>query len=289
MSQINPLVVLGGNSLVAPYLIQRLVAEGIQGEVISRRPLAPKSGLTMTQLDLSQARNWVAPEEAIIFSLLPLWVLGQLLPRLIGVRAIIALGSTSLFSKMESQDLKERSTAAHLELAEDAFQAWAQRCNVSWTLLRTTMIYDGIADKNITRMASFIRQFRIMPLADPAAGLRQPIHADDVAKALMLSLNNAAVENKSFNIAGGEILSYRAMVERVYEGLGRKPRIKMFPTNFLENMYSIISRLGVVSPGSFSASVFHRMNENLVFDVKEGLQLLNYQPRAFRPTFPKSP
>ena len=32
----------------------------------------------------------------------------------------------------------------------------------------------------------------------------------------------------------------------------------------------------------FSTSVFRRMNEDLIFDVAEGLQLLNYQPRDFQ-------
>lgn len=276
-----PLVIIGGNSLVAPYLMRRLGAEGRSADVISRSIVPVPDGFTFTAMDLGRARNWIAPENAVIISLLPLWILAKYLPRFIGVHSIIALGSTSLFTKAASPNSKERSVATGLENAEKSFQDWCTRSNVHGTLLRPTMIYDGIHDINIGRMARFIRRLHFLPLAAPAQGLRQPIHADDVAKAIHNAIGNEAVYDMSLNIAGGEVLTYRAMAERVFAALNIKPRLLMLPESWLEKGFRFASEIGFLRETSFGSSIFRRMNEDLVFDTENGLRLLDYQPRKF--------
>jgi len=281
-----PIIIVGGNSLITRYLMQRLQNLNLKADIISRHNIPVLDGFNFIQMDLSQVRNWIAPENAIVISLLPLWILAQFLPRFIGIKRIIALGSTSRYSKVGSTDTKERSIAAHLELAEDILENWCVRSNVHRILLRSTMIYDGIHDNNIRRMANFIRRFHFIPLAAPANGLRQPIHADDVAKAIVICILNESNDNKSINIVGGETLSYRTMVERVFTGLKLKQRIIMLPTGWLQSAFLWASKMGFVNETHFGASIFHRMNQDLVFDVKEDLKFLNYEPRKFYPEFP---
>src|SRR5262249_14720886 len=150
------------------------------------------------------------------------------------VKSIIALGSTSLFSKAMSTNDVERTTATQLEIAEKTFQDWCLRSNVHGTLLRPTMIYDCIRDANIARLARFIKRFRFLPLAARAQGLRQPIHADDVAAAIFNCIGNTAAYDKILNIAGGEVLTYRVMIERIFAALNIKVRILMLPQSWLE-------------------------------------------------------
>jgi hypothetical protein len=285
VSQSLPLVIAGGNSLVGPYLMQRLKSEGFTAEVISRRTLSVPDGFTFTHMDLTLARNWIAPANALVISLLPLWVLVQFLPRFIGVRSIVAVGSTSLIAKANSKDRIEQLTAKNLDYAEKAIKNWCTLSNVQCTILRPTMVYDCLQDKNITRMAHFIRRYHFLPLAAPATGLRQPIHADDVAKAILKCLSNATAQNRTLTIAGGEILKYHTMTERVFTALDMKIRILMLPSQWLENCFNLGSKIGLLSEQAFGASIFHRMNQDLVFDVTEGLALLDYQPRSFSPTF----
>jgi nucleoside-diphosphate-sugar epimerase len=283
VSQNSPIVIVGGTSLVAPYLMQRLCAMGRKADVIARRTVAVPDGFTVTNMDLTQARNWIAPQDADVISLLPLWILVRFLPRFIGVKSIVALGSTSRYSKSGSLDAKERIMAADLEKSENILQAWCIRSNVHGVLLRPTLIYDGVNDQNIARMARFIRRYRVLPLAAPAKGMRQPIHADDVACATINTLDNRAAYGKSLNIAGGEILTYRVMAERVFEALGMKPRFLLFPTDWLQRSFQWASNIGMMHETSFGATMFERMNQDLIFDVSEGLQLLHYEPRLFKP------
>ncbi len=283
MTQAAPLVIVGATNLIAPYLIRRLQAAGMTAEITSRNPVAVPEGFTFTPMDLTSARNWIAPEGAVVVSLIPLWLLAQFLPRFMGVKSIIAVGSTSVFAKAASDSAKERKTAADLQHAEDLIRAWCQRSLVHYTLLRPTIIYDVKSDKNITRMAQFIRRFHCLPLASPARGLRQPIHADDVAGAVFGAIGNEAAYDKTLNIAGGEVLTYRAMAERVFDALNLKPRFIMLPTKLLMKAFHAAETIGILRERSFGGAIFQRMNEDLIFDVEEGLRLLNYQPRGFRP------
>ncbi len=288
MPQATPIIILGGRSLVAPYLMHNLASAGLSAEVISRQSLDLPAGFRPLLLDLAQARQWCVPEGAIVISLVPIWILAQHMLRFVGAQSIIAVSSTSRYSKADSNDPKERTTAENLEMAENILQTWGHHSLTPYTILRPTLIYDGATDQNVTRMARTISRFGIFPVASPGNGLRQPIHADDVALAIMAALGNATVYNKSLNLAGGEILTYRQMVERVFEALDLRPRPLMLPTNILQRAFQIASKLGVIREKSFGFSVFKRMNEDLVFDVREGIQLLKLAPRAFYPAFSNS-
>ena len=165
-----------------------------------------------------------------------------------------------------------------------ALENWSRQSETIATILRPTLIYDGQHDANITRMARIIRRCGTFPIAAPGEGLRQPIHADDVAGAVMGALDNPAVAGKALNIAGGEILTYRQMVERVFIALGRHPRPLLLPTDKLAMAFAVATRLGILREKAFGFGVFNRMNEDLVFDCAEGLALLRYAPRSFAPS-----
>lgn len=260
-----------------------LDAAGLSASVVSRRAQKLPEGFTAINLDLTQARQWIVPENAIVISLLPLWVLSRHINRLMGAQSLIAVSSTSRFSKSASDDPKERAIADQLTMAENIITAWAPRSHVAYTILRPTLIYDGHSDQNITKIASFIQRFGCFPVASPAKGLRQPIHAEDVAKAIMASLGNASTYYMALNIAGGEILTYRTMVERIFAALGKSPRIIPMPVALLEQPFKLLTKLGIIKETSFGFGAFRRMNEDLIFDSSEGSQLLNYAPRPFEP------
>jgi nucleoside-diphosphate-sugar epimerase len=49
------------------------------------------------------------------------------------------------------------------------------------------------------------------------------VHADDLAGAALAALDAPGAADRAFDLPGGETLSYRAMVERIFEGMGRRP------------------------------------------------------------------
>ncbi len=281
MSKSPPLVIVGGSNLVAPYLMRRLNEKGYTADVISRRAVAVPEGFRLTQMDLLLARNWIAPEDAIIISLLPTPVLIQYLPRFIGVRSIITLAVPTKASLR-----KQLGITTNPEALKQALDTWCTRSNVQYTLLRPAMIYDGVHDRNIAYVVRFVRRLHFYALASPASGLRQPLHADDAAAAIIGALDNENVYRKTINIAGGEILTCRAMAERIFTSLGQKPRLLMMPADLLQTGFRWMAEFGLAQETAFDDSVFRLVNKDQIRDVSEGLRLLNYSPRPFTPVAP---
>lgn len=72
---------------------------------------------------------------------------------------IVALSSTSRFTKIDSIDCKEKALARELTQGEKLLEDWCKVNGINWVILRPTLIYDLGRDKNITEIAKFIRRF----------------------------------------------------------------------------------------------------------------------------------
>jgi nucleoside-diphosphate-sugar epimerase len=111
--------------------------------------------------------------------------------------------------------------------------------------------------------------------------LRQPVHADDLAEAALDAAASPEAYNRAFDLAGGEILTYRKMAERVFEGLGRKPRIVLTPEWLWRLAFVLVHPL---LPGA-TAQMGARMSDDLTFNNGPAKRSFNWNPRAFRPNF----
>jgi nucleoside-diphosphate-sugar epimerase len=271
---------LGARSLVGEYLITRLIDQGRHPFAFSRKASGQKteSGVTWLQLDALTG----TPEVKEWLCVAPIWVLPQYFPMLeaCGARRVVALSSTSLFTKTDSSDPAENATAARLAEGEACLRAWAESSGVEWVVLRPTLIYGQARDKNIAEIARFIRRFGFFPLLGKAMGLRQPVHAEDVAGACIAALKTPHAANRAYNISGGETLPYREMVRRVFAALQKRPRLLTIPL--------VVFRMAVACLRLFpryrnwSAAMAERMNRDLVFDHAEAARDFGFSPRPFR-------
>lgn len=211
----------------------------------------------------------------------PIWVLPEYFALLEaqGARRVVALSSTSRYTKDDSADPQEQAVARRLAEAEARVQAWAESRGVEWTILRPTLIYGLGRDKNIAEIARFIRRFGFFPVLGRAAGLRQPIHAADVAGACVAALQAPAASNHAYNISGGETLAYRDMVARVFATLGRRPRLLHVPLPVFRAAVALMRCLPRYR--HWSVAMAERMNRDLVFDHAEAARELGFKPRPF--------
>lgn len=209
----------------------------------------------------------------------PLWAIPEHFALLesAGARRLVALSSTSRFTKRDSAAAAERALAARLAAAEEEVLDWAQARGIAATILRPTLIYDGIHDRNVTAIADFIRRFGFYPVAGAAAGLRQPLHADDVAAACLAAIGCDGLRD-TYEISGGETLPYHEMVRRIFAWLGRPPRLARIPLPLVRAALPVANLL----PGLASlATMAVRMNEDLVFDHAAAARDFGFQPRSF--------
>jgi nucleoside-diphosphate-sugar epimerase len=197
-----------------------------------------------------------------------------------GARRIVVLSSTSRFTKVDSGDTAEHAVVAKLIDGETRLQAWAQSRSIEWVILRPTLIYGLGRDKNITEISRFIRRFGVFPLFGKAKGLRQPIHAADVAIACLSALQSPFAANHAYNISGGQVLTYREMVLRIFAALERRPYVLTVPLLGFRLAVSVL-RL-IPRYRQWSSAMAERMNQDLVFDQTEPMRDLNFNPRPFQ-------
>lgn len=265
----NRVGVFGATSLVGACLLPLLSEAGWQVTAFSRRAVGRLGDGARC------VENWVC--------VAPIWVLPDYFGLLDaqGARRVVVLSSTSRFTKDDSTDPQEQAIALRLADAEARVREWAQSRGVEWVILRPTLIYGLGRDKNIAEIARFIRHFGFFPLLGKANGLRQPVHAADVAGACLAALQAPCAANRAYNISGGETLTYRDMVARVCSALGRRPRLLTVPLWAFRLAVAMLRHLPRYR--QWSIAMAERMNRDLVFDHAEAARDLGFKPRAFAP------
>jgi len=128
-----------------------------------------------------------------------------------------------VITKQDTEVAAEREIIGRLAEAEREIATACEQNNIGWTILRPTLIYAEGRDTNITPLSRLIRRFGFMPLVGGAPGLRQPVHAEDLAIGAISAAASAAAVNKFYSLPGAETLAYREMIGRIFDGL-RLPR-----------------------------------------------------------------
>lgn len=280
--------VLGATSFVGSCLLPLLTEAGWQVTAFSRRVVGPTGdGVAWRQLPPSATEIATPPlaegkgNLPYWVSVAPIWILPDYFGLLDahGVRRVVVLSSTSRFTKNDSSDPQEQVQSNHFNEAEARLQSWAESRGVEWVILRPTLIYGLGRDKNISEIARLIRRFGFFPLFGKANGLRQPIHAADVAADCLAALQAPGAVNRAYNITGGETLKYREMVSRVFSLLGRRPRLLTVPLwafRLALNGLHLVPRYR-----HWTAAMAERMNRDLVFDHADAVRDLGSRHRPF--------
>lgn len=286
---LRTVIVSGASSQIGRMLLPRLAQAGFRVIALSRK------GAPAWQEELASAASWFRadindpqslrdlPAAEGLIHLAPLAILPDALEvfAALGVRRVIAFSSSSKFSKAKSPVAAERAFAARLQAAEEGVAAQCARHGMRWTIFRPTLIYGCGMDRNVALIRRIIRRLGFFPLLGAASGLRQPVHADDLAAACVAVFDNPAAFGKAYELSGGECLSYRAMVERIFASLHRKARFVRIPVA----LFGAALRLLAFIPRyrDFNFAMAQRMNEDLVYAHDAAARDFGYQPRKFVP------
>lgn len=281
--------VIGATSLVGQCLLPLLKQNGWRVKAFSRR-LLDSCDQDIQWIQLKEPTdNHIACSsevEKIDFwiCVASLWVLPEYFSMLAKrcARRVVVLSSTSRFTKSDSPESEEKVIARRLSDAEESLQVWAQTTGVDWVILRPTLIYGLGQDKNVSELVRLIRHLGFFPLAGQAKGLRQPIHAEDVAMACLSALEKSDVINHAYNLSGGETLTYREMINRLFAAQGLRPKVITVPLWFFRLAAALIRFFPRYR--HWTAQMAERMNTDMAFDHTEAGRDLNFSPRQFQLT-----
>jgi len=268
-----PILVIGASGAVGGFLLTRLRAAGHELLALSRTARAPLDGVQWLRGGLDDAFVAPAVESVICVGPLDQFVAWFERAPMRSLRRVVALSSMSADSKRESLDAAERELAQRLAASEQRLARHCEASGIAWTVLRPTLIYGAGADRSLTPIARWSQRTRLFPRIAGATGLRQPVHADDVAAACVAALTDAA-SGRVLPLGGGERLSYAAMLERVRAGLG----FATVPLPLRINLLRFVTRITGRGGG-----MVQRLTHDLVADNAAAHALLGWSPRVFNP------
>lgn len=275
-------LVIGATGLVGGYLVEHLMRAGERPLALSRSP-QNRPDIDWLRGDLEKPDTLTLPPFATLYCTTDAILLPAALPRLFNpsLQRVVVFSSTSVITKIDSDVVAEREMLRNLAEAEQKIVDACERHHVSWTILRPTLIYAEGRDINISPLSRLIRRFGFMPLVGGARGLRQPVHAEDLAIGAIAAASSAAAANKFYSLPGGETLSYREMIGRIFDGLHMPRRTVPVPV-FLWKVIFLLAK--PLFPAA-NVAMGTRMMKDMVFDPAPAVRDLGWNPRAFHPVF----
>lgn len=281
--QMKTVFLTGATTQIAIALMARLLREGVQVVALWHHEMLPFKHpcLHLVQGDMEQDRLPFGDRKAEFFiNTVPLPKLKtshvvQFAEQ--GGKQVIAFSSTSITGKEDSRTQEEIDLVRALEHGEANLATVCDRMGITRTILRPTLVYGLGIDRNIMAIASFVRRFGFFPLNDPAEGKRQPVHADDLAQAVLQVAGNPQCFNKTYDLSGGETLSYKEMAARVMRASGQEPKFWISP--HLPMIMDMLSHL--TGNININGDIARRMNKDLAFEHVQAANDFGYAPRPF--------
>jgi nucleoside-diphosphate-sugar epimerase len=276
------LLIFGLSGQVGSALLEHPSLSAFRITALSRRSQTNRDGLCWLSGSL-QAMPELPPTIDAVLSLGPLdafadWFDGS---RLRSVR-VIALGSSGVISKADSPDGQERALAVCLAHAEARLRQAAIERDSALTLLRPTLIYGHGQDRSLTPLIALARRWCFLPLPSGDGGLRQPVHAQDVAQAVLDCLDQPRTCGGTYDLPGGETLPMKVLIRRALDRYAPNTRLFSCPDWTLALAIKVVSSAPTLSPGWRSAAGFlARWHQDQLFDAGPAQRAFGYRPGPF--------
>jgi len=132
------------------------------------------------------------------------------------------------------------------------------------------MIYDEGRDANITRLSRLIERLGFMPLAGSGSGLRQPVHAEDLAVGALAAAASPAAVNKIYAVPGGDTITYREMVGRIFDGMHKRRRTVTVP----RPLWRLAFAMARPFISDANVAMGNRMAKDMIFDPLRRCKIL---------------
>ena len=278
-----PVVLLtGASSQIGVFVLSRLVQAGFRVIAVSRKG-KPDGFPCFEQVE------WLTESEALeaakncqyLLSAGPLQLAQKFLVACEQFQRAVVFSSSSVETKQQSTNPAERTQIREMLSLESELQSISESRGLKLVIFRPTLIYGCGLDTNISRLANWIDRFGFMLVNGKAKGLRQPVHADDLATVAITAMLSDENLPTVLNVSGGDTLSYSDMVSKIFVALEKPVRLLRVPQWLFVLLINIV---GTFKPtAGINGEMVRRQRLDLVFDDRQARQLLNYNPRPFAP------
>ena len=130
------------------------------------------------------------------------------------VPRLIMVHTTGVYSKYKMASEEYKTIEAKIE-------SILKTAEIDVTILRPTMIFGDICDRNISKFIRMVDKYPIMPEIDNGKGRISPVNARDLAKAYFSALNKSHLPELYYDLSGEKSLTLHELFGLIGKILGR--------------------------------------------------------------------
>jgi uncharacterized protein YbjT (DUF2867 family) len=274
------LIVTGGSGFLGGYVLREAARRGHQAVALARSETAAGAvtalGACPVSGDLNDARSlagaFAAADCDVLVNLASLGfghasAIISAAERT-GTKRAVFVSTTAVTTRLPAGSKQVRLAA------EESIRASA----LDWTILRPTMIYGDPGDRNLSRLLSLLGRAPVLPVPG-GQRLQQPVHAADVADAVLAAAERPAAAGRSYDVAGPEPLTFTELLQTAARAVASRTRfvpVPLSPVLAAARGYELLSR----SP-RIRAEQVRRLAEDKAFAIDDAMRDLDYAPRSF--------
>lgn len=119
------------------------------------------------------------------------------------VKRVVLVHTTGIYSKFKNASHEYKNIEKKIfDLLED------RHCDTNVTILRPSMIYGDLCDRNMSKFTKMIDKFRVMPVINGGKALVQPVNARDLGKAFFnVLMASEKTVGKAYDLSGDKPIS----------------------------------------------------------------------------------
>jgi uncharacterized protein YbjT (DUF2867 family) len=274
------LVVTGGSGFLGGYVLRQAAARGHHVVALARSQTAAGTvtalGARPVRGDLNDARSLVdALTSAGSDALVNLASLGFGHASVIigsaeraGIKRALFVSTTAVTTTLPASSKRVRLAA------EESIRGSA----LDWTILRPTMIYGDPGDRNLSRLLPLLCRVPVLPVPG-GRHLQQPVHAADVADAVLAAAERPEAALHTYDVAGPEPLTFTELLRTAGSAVASRTRfvpVPLSPVIAVARGYELLSR----NP-RIRVEQVRRLAEDKAFVIDDAMRDLSYAPRSF--------
>lgn len=190
------------------------------------------------------------------------------------VRRMIVVHTTGIYSKYKEAGEEYRNI-------DDFVYMMCKSKNIILSILRPTMIYGTISDRNVATFIKMVDKLPFMPVVNNAEYELQPVHFADLGKAYFdVLVNEKITGGHDYILSGGEEILLRDMLIEMGAYLSKRMRFVSVPFPIAYGGAWIVYGLSI---GKIDLrEKVQRLCEPRVYPHEEASRDFGYAPRTFR-------
>lgn len=186
-----------------------------------------------------------------------------------GLRRAVFVSTTAISTTLPAPSKQVRLAA----------EANIRNSELDWTIVRPTMIYGALGDRNISRLLVLLRRIPLVPVPGGGRRLQQPVHVEDLAQAVLAAVTRDVAIRRSYDVAGPEPMTFRELLVEAGSAAGRHPRLLSVPVR--PTIWALAAYERAATHPRIKTEQLERLTEDKAFDISSAIRDLDYHPRAF--------